>query len=418
MGNDSVKQYSILFVDDESNVLMGIKRLLRNFRNEWDMEFAGSAAEALDRLAQRPFNIIVSDLRMPGTSGIELLARVKQLYPSMIRFILSGYGDTDMILQSVGVAHQFLAKPCDPVELQEALVRAASLIKLFSSEALFRIIGDGASLPTLPELYRDLSQALKAPNCSSKQIAEIIKKDVYASTRIIQLVNSAFFSLSQKVESISQAVTLLGAETINTLVLAAHIFEEYEESVVQEFGIREIYVHSIAVGGRARAIVLAETGDRKLSEEAMLAGIVHDLGKLALINSGNPEWRELYHRRNSIEVPFHVMEKERLGISHIEVGAYLLGLWGLSNRVVEAVAFHSEPSRAPGEPQFGSLCALHLANIFEKQAHSFVGVQKHASFDEAYLGRVGILERVEKLRSLCSKGIGTVDQHLDAEGER
>lgn len=395
-------KYSILFVDDEPNVLSGIRRLLRSHRDEWEMEFVNSGAEALERLKERPFNIIVSDLRMPGMSGIELLTEIKNHYPRVIRFILSGHGDTEMIIQSVGVAHQFMAKPCDDLIFKEALTRAVRLLDLFDSEALHKIIGDGSTLPTLPDLYRDLSRALQAPGTSAETIASIVKRDVVVSAKIIQLVNSSFFNLSRRVENISEAVTLLGSETLNSLVLACDIFDRFDEETVEEFGIREIYTHSVAVGGRAQNIVLHKTKNRKLAEEAMLAGVVHDIGKLALIKSKNAEWRDLYLNWAPQSKPLHIIEKEVLGVTHAEIGAYLIGVWGLSNNIVEAVAFHETPDQAPESPRFGNLCAVYMANIFENQ----INEKSSASFNYEYLAKSDVLESKDSLRECSNSGIG------------
>lgn len=407
---DSPPKYSILFVDDEPNVLSGIRRLLRPHRHLWDMEFANSGAAALERLNERSFNIIVSDLRMPGMSGVELLAQIKKQYPRMIRFILSGHGDTDMIIQSVGVAHQFMAKPCDDVIFKEALTRAVALVDLFDSEALHKIIGDGTTLPTLPDLYRDLARALQAPGTSAETIASIIKQDVVVSAKVIQLVNSAFFNLSRRVESIAEAVTLLGSETLNSLVLVCDIFDRFDEETVDEFGIREIYQHSIAVGGRAQNIVMHKTKNRNLAEEAMLVGVLHDIGKLALIKSNNAAWRNLYLNRTPDSKPLHIMEKEVLGVTHAEIGAYLVGVWGLSNNIVEAVAFHEIPDQAPKTPRFGTLCALYMANIFENQINDTT----NASFNYKYLEQSGVLESKEVLRESSNSGFGVLVEQKDA----
>ena len=104
----------ILFVDDETMVLHGLQRMLHTLRNEWEMVFVDSGLKALEIMAQGPFDIIVADMRMPGMNGAELLNEVMILYPQTIRFILSGYSDEDLILQSLSATHQFIAKPCDP----------------------------------------------------------------------------------------------------------------------------------------------------------------------------------------------------------------------------------------------------------------------------------------------------------------
>ncbi len=398
MENETGRQ-RILFVDDEPSILMGLKRLLRSHRHEWDMQFADSGEQALALLANDPFDIIVSDLRMPGMTGVQLLEKVKERYPGVSRMILSGHGDTDMIIKSVSVAHQFMAKPCDADFLQKAITRAMHLRDLFNSDVLADIVKDGSSLPTLPELYQELTEVLNAPNSSADKIAIVLERDITSSAKILQLVNSAFFGLSRQIDSISQAVALLGAETINSIALTTQVFGKFSEHEVNTFSIRDIYTHSLAVGTKAARLMKTMTGDRKLADEAMLAGLVHDLGKLVLINSDSEDWKNLYARRHESDTPFYQREKELLGVSHAEVGAYLLGMWGLSNRIVEAVAYHTDPSSAPRTDQFSSLTALYLANVFDIQQRKADGFGK-LELDEDYLAACGVADRIEEFRAL------------------
>ncbi|MBN4056423.1 response regulator, partial [Rhodothermus sp. AH-315-K08] len=103
----------ILFVDDEPNILSSLRRLLRRQRSEWEMTFVNSAADALVELDNAPYDVIVSDMRMPHMSGDHLLAEVLRWHPTMARMILSGYSADESLLRSVGPAHELLCKPCD-----------------------------------------------------------------------------------------------------------------------------------------------------------------------------------------------------------------------------------------------------------------------------------------------------------------
>ena len=399
MNGPTTEQKRIIFVDDEPNILQGLQRLLRNHRKEWDMHFVTSGGEALNRLEQEEFDIIVSDLRMPIMDGVTLLSIVKKSYPKMIRFILSGHGDTDLMVRSTGVAHQFMAKPCDAEKFQQAIGRALGLLALFNSQSLQEIISDGTTLPTLPELYRDLSEELQSPESSAEKVAAIIARDITISAKIIQLVNSAFFGLARRIDSIPQAVSLLGSETINSIVLTSQIFDTFDEETIQQFGIRELYKHSLTVGTLAQRLTLHITRDKKKADEAMLAGMMHDLGILALINSKNDAWKNLYINRKTVAKPFHEQERAALGVTHAEIGAYLLGLWGLSNMVVEAVAYHPKPSESTESTEFSSLTAVHIAECFTNKGtdneHDIV------EFDEEYLKTIGIHDRMDELWEFC-----------------
>lgn len=398
MTQDPIKK-SLLFVDDEQNVLQALRRMLRSERNEWDMEFVGSGDEALAIMKERPFDIIVSDIRMPGMDGVQLLNKVKGLYPSTVRFILSGHADKGMIIRSVGPTHQFLSKPCDSETLKSAVSRAVKLRELFQGEKIIGLVKD-TSLPTLPELYQRLYEVLNSPDSSMGDVAEIVSSDVAMTARILQLVNSAFFGIVRHIENITQAVTLLGLETISSIVLTEGVFDKFEEKDVREFKIRELYHHSVVVGAYSARIIKKKLDDHKIAEEAMLAGMTHDMGKLAMVNSKNEAWREVYRRHKSEHIPLYQVEQETLGITHAELGAYLLGLWGLSDNIVEATAFHHEPSRCINQ-SFGILTAVHLADVFQHRSTPADKGSGMSEPDSEYVTRLGLDDQVQELEELC-----------------
>src|SRR6188768_1707511 len=104
---------NVLFVDDDLNVLSGLKRMLRSLRHEWAMEFVNSGDAALAFMAEHPIDVVVSDMRMPGMDGAELLREVSARHPGVIRIVLSGESNQESLMKVAGIAHQYLSKPCD-----------------------------------------------------------------------------------------------------------------------------------------------------------------------------------------------------------------------------------------------------------------------------------------------------------------
>ncbi|HLA96697.1 MAG TPA: response regulator, partial [Pyrinomonadaceae bacterium] len=189
---------NILFVDDEPNILEGLQRMLRPLRHEWQMSFANSGAEALALFENEHIDVVVSDMKMPGMDGSELLYAIMQKYPHVIRIILSGYSEKEMVIKTVGTAHQYLSKPCDADILKATVMRVSALRDLLTDETLRRLVSQLPSIPSLPLLYTELIDELGKNEPSTRTVGEIVKKDIGMTVKILQIVNSAFFGLRRR----------------------------------------------------------------------------------------------------------------------------------------------------------------------------------------------------------------------------
>src|SRR5258708_5867146 len=218
----------ILFVDDEAFVLEGLQRMLRHLRAEWEMVFAESGSKALELMGQNPFDVVVSDMRMPGMNGAELLAEVMKRYPKTVRLILSGHADQALILKCVGSTHQYLSKPCEPDMLKATVLRAAGVGNSLQDQKLRQLVAQMDRLPSIPSLYMQIVEKLRDPEVMLEQIGELIGGDLGMTAKILKLANSAFFGLRREISSATEAVTYIGLETIKSLVLAINAFSQFE----------------------------------------------------------------------------------------------------------------------------------------------------------------------------------------------
>ncbi len=173
-------------------------------------------------------------MRMPLIDGAQLLEQIKERYPDMVRMILSGQSSREAVYRSISPAHQFLSKPCDPQELVARLSQAFAMRDLLANQSLKTVISRLRSIPSLPTLYEELTAALRKEDPSLSQIAKIISKDVGMAAKILQLANSAFVGSSGRVSSLSQALSLIGTETVRTLVLSVHVFSQFENNTASD----------------------------------------------------------------------------------------------------------------------------------------------------------------------------------------
>jgi HD-like signal output (HDOD) protein len=357
---------NLLFVDDEPHILQGLKRMLRPFRKEWHMQFCSSGHEALKLLSQNEMDVVVTDMRMPEMDGAELLEQVKSLYPNIVRIILSGQSNKELILKSVKPAHQFLSKPCNPENLKRTIKKALDLRDLLKNEQVSNLISQIETLPSLPTLYIEIIDKLNNQNSSLTDIAGIIKKDVSMTAEILKLLNSSFFGFTNKISNIEQSVSLLGMNMIRTLVLSIKVFKQFPKQDQISISIDELWKHSFFVGILTSTIVFDFTKDKELQEQAFTVGLLHDIGMIILASQLPQKYKKAYEHAFINQLPICVGEYKFLGASHAEVGAYLVGLWGFSDQVTEAIANHHLQHNYSDEIDFLTL-ATHVADIFSQK---------------------------------------------------
>jgi len=347
----------ILFVDDDRAILDAIRDFLRPDEGLFELTFVDGAEAALAELRRAPHDIVVADLAMPGMDGAELLSRVRNEHPEMARIALCGQAERDSVLRTMPAAQQFLVKPCDAATIRATLDRTHGLGRLLTSGAIRGVAGRMERLPSVPRTYWELTEAAADPAVGVAELAEIVQRDTAMSVKILQLVNSAYFGVPQRVTSIQRAVAYLGVELLKGMALTAHVFAAMESAPVEGFSLEELQRHSVLTAQIARRLLTTP----RAAEEAFTAALVHDVGKI-VVALGMPErFAELVRESAASQRPFHDVEQERLGATHAEVGAYLLGRWGLPFSLVECVAYHHRPGAVSG----GScdlLAAVHAAD--------------------------------------------------------
>lgn len=350
----------IIFVDDEPHVLNGLRRAMSGAMHDWDMTFCSSGEEAVALMKTAPFDVIVSDMRMPEMDGAQLLEIVRARHPEIVRIILSGYADASSVLRTVGPAHAYLAKPCDSQALAAAIARPLALRRMMTSEGLHKALGGITSLPSLPESYVKIETELRSPNASIRAVADIVSQDIAMTAELLKLTNSAFFSVGSKITSPLQAVRTLGLETLQALVLRIGIFRQFDTHDPRMTAMMAgLTSHSLHIARLSETIAETEGADQPTAKAAYCTGMLSCLGMLILLDA-NPDRYLALLDKTSPETPLESLEKQAFGASHAMMGAYLLSLWGFSEAIVEAIALSGRP-RMSGELENPLLTALHAA---------------------------------------------------------
>jgi putative nucleotidyltransferase with HDIG domain len=337
----------VLFVDDDQAVLDGLRRMLRSMRHEWDTAFVTSGVAALDWLDRQPVDVLVTDMRMPDMDGAQLLEHVMRRHPDVVRIVLSGQVDRESALRAIGPTHQYLSKPCDEATLKATISRALTLRQWLLEPTVKHIVAQVTALPHLPSLYTKLVEELQGADCSMKRVGEIIGQDVGMAAKIMQLVNSSYFGLRQRAGTPQDAAALLGIDALRSLVLSVHVFGHYQHVNPDCCRIEQLYAHSVEVGTLSKRLAREAGAPASVVNDAFTAGMLHDVGKLLLASQMEHKYLEVIALVTGEGLDLTDAEGAVLGCSHAEAGAYLLGLWGLPDAVVQAVSLHHSVHQPP-----------------------------------------------------------------------
>jgi putative nucleotidyltransferase with HDIG domain len=365
----------VLFVDDDPDILQGLQLALRKSRSKWHSEFVLGGPAAIQALGQSSFYVIVTELRLRQVDGAALLRHVDQAHPRMVRIILSGHAEAEAALRAVPVTHQFLSKPCDARTLEQVVERACNLQALVGDETVRALVGQIKQLPSVPRVYQALVAVMARPDCTLDDVSATIEQDIVISARLLQVINSAFFGLSQRVSRVRDAVSYLGLNMVKSVVLMSELFSaRTDQPAPTRAFVDHLQRHAFLTAALARKLA----PDRRTMDDAFMAGLLHDIGKLILI-SQPPEH---FPRAGQVEERF-------AGVSHAEVGAYLLGIWGLPYSIVEAVADHHHPERI-AVPSFDVLTCVHVANALANALEE----KRPPVLATSYLQAIGVESRL------------------------
>jgi putative nucleotidyltransferase with HDIG domain len=393
----------ILFVDDEPQVLQGLRSGLYTRRENWDMHFAQGGAKAIELMQESHFDVLVTDLRMPGVDGTTLLARTRVDSPDTICIVLSGYADEEQSHRLISLAHRYLSKPCEPARLEECVDRCLATQSLIQSVELRAQLDSSGALPAMPATFAALQRVLADPKTDSSKVAAIVQKDPAISAKVLQACNSAFFRLPRRVASIQQAVSYLGLSTVRSMVLSVELFKP-GKTLCGALDLGQLQRHALNVAAVARSLA-AETA---WAEDAFLAGLLHDIGLLILGRRHRVEMQQAL-QAHAAGMPLEDAERQFIGVDHGTAGAYLLGLWGLPYEVVEAVANHTAPERT-ARISFDVLSAVGIAHalvLTVRPRDAPIFDAKMPALGDAYLRAIGCPGSWESLVDLASSLLNT-----------
>jgi len=369
--------------------------MLSGADDEWETTVAPDGESALALLQESAFDVVASDMMMPGMNGIELLAEVRRLHPHAARIIISGIGDQAEAANSLNCTHLFIPKPLDMETLMSALNRIYSLDAYLKDEKLRQLAGRMRALPSFPTIYLEIVKEVESPHSDIHEIAKIIAKDPAITAKILRVANSASFGLSETTSDPVEAAQQLGMSTVRSLTLSAQVYSTMNCQRLKHFSADALWTHLTRCADLASRIMRCERSKTADYEDAFTAGMLHDMGQLMLASSLPDEFEKALQLSKQEKIPLRAAEMEIFGATHTGLAAYLFGLWGLPAPIIEAVAFHHTPEKSDLK-KFSPLTAIHVANALCDESDA-------GNLNLAYLEEIGCANRLDVWREIAAE---------------
>lgn len=354
---------NVLIASRDERLLLQIKAVRESLAKEFQFAVAFSEDAARQCLEQSRVNVLLCSTDIDGDVH-QLVQKCMQDYPNCIRIVHCPTSELEDMWRSFHHIHHIMDATASDTAMQTTLRRMVELRTYLQNTAIDRVVQRIPHLPSAPKLYEDVNLLLHNPRTSVRDLAKTISQDRSISSSVLETINSAFMSEEYEVKSIQQAIAYVGISTVQCLLLATDVFLGFDEgdpSASQEILVQDrVQRHAVRVGVLARSILKDNPVDR---EHAFAAGLIHDIGQLLLATYLPIPFRAAQRISKEQGIPLHQAEESLYGITHADLGAYILARWGVPYVIVEAVAFHHVPSKMPTPQGLGPCAAVHIADV-------------------------------------------------------
>jgi putative nucleotidyltransferase with HDIG domain len=363
------------------------------------IHFCTNATEALTCVADSEIEIVFAQSNLAPLSAVQLLDDIWEQRPASLRFLSSSSVNKEVMVRCVMGAHQIL-HAVEAGAIRQALERARVVQQLIENRNLQALVSRMRTLPSRPSIHVELMRELRSSSASTEAVAAVVAKDFAIASKLIQVVNSAFYGLERHVSEVADAVLLLGMDTTSSVALSIEAFARFDKIKPIYFSVEEVWKHSQTVAHAARGIAQHMTGSAVIAADAFTAGLLHDIGKLALALNFEEQYRGAMNLARKNQLSACEVETEVFGANHAEIGAYLLSLWGLPLPIIKAVAEHHSPAHEQG-PEFNAGTALHLAEKLQFEYESKRS-GTDAVTDLDYPPDLDLESRIDAIRAIVS----------------
>jgi HD-like signal output (HDOD) protein len=348
---------TVLFVITQETALCTLSKAPTGSEHQWQSIRVTDVQMALDVLSQRTIGVVVACFDSDRVACNAFLKKLQELYPAIIRLSLLPEALKNDAAAVSGSAHQTLTLQSGHDVIETAIQSGLSLWRRTKeNDSLAALLSKLDKLPTPPELYFNIRDEIESPCCSSASIAALISHDQAMSAKMLKVANSGFYAASRSVANLHEAISLLGMDMVQGLVLSVHL---YDRLPLPGFNLDALWMHGFIVSEVARHIARLEGGDAGLVNTCGVAGLLHDIGSLVMVSNFPSQYQPILRQADADEHRAIELEREYFGVAHPELGAFVLDLWCMPDDVVEAVAYHHSITH-----QSGSVTSLPAKCVF------------------------------------------------------
>ena len=371
---------SIIFVDDDLNVLRGLRRRIISRRPNWTLRFYESAELALIGLEEHPADVVISDMRMPSMDGAEFLRIVAKRWPQTSRILLSGYADETAIQNGAAATHHFLAKPCTDTDIVHAAERGLIMNTYLRDPLLMDLLSKIPNNLMWPQTFRRLHTILQFSGPSSHAELTDFANDHPALTALAQeLARREQLMPEDCHPDFIKLLKILGIETIKALCI---LWCELERPI--DFDGTQIGVdlhRPLVLGQMAANVARLRNLIPELVDQIRAAAILCHIGNIIIAHVLPDQYADSRKRADDEDCDIISAEITEMGFAHPAVSACLCACWGFSHQIIENIAFHHRPESAP-TTNSESLLIVYAAQHFARKA-GVDGVKRAHKYDLA-----------------------------------
>ena len=376
----------ILLISDESHKLGKINELFQG--QGCKTALINDPLLALKLLSKHNFDVILVGQRLQKTSNVNLLKAVTIKFPHIVRIALVDNNDALVPENEVKASsHYVFNPPIDTVQLLSTVLSLKESQKAITKKGIVKLVSKIKALPSPPKVYLQLNSLLKKDHSDSDKFADIIGQDPSLTAKVLQFSNNNFIKNGKQLTNINDAITKMGIDTLSCIVMTAELFSS--QLNIAKFSLKEEQLNSLSTARLAASLVSDE-----LKQDALLAGLLHGIGKFILFEIDR-DFTLKYFENSARTTDDIALEQRFFSTDHCQVGGYLLHLWGFPYHIIDAVLWHRTPEKLLAN-QFGIAQANYLSHCLLKDKTLCAEFVRHFNLAED-LARL----KIKALRYKC-----------------